>query len=77
MRIHILGVSGTFMSGIAVLAQQCGHEVTGSDMNVYPPMSTQLRDQGITLFEGIFVFYFRLKTVWPPAMFGNVCIVFG
>lgn len=52
MRIHILGVSGTFMSGIAVLAKQCGHEVTGADMNVYPPMSTQLREQGITLFEG-------------------------
>lgn len=52
MRLHILGVCGTFMSGIAVLAKQCGHEVTGSDMNVYPPMSTQLQEQGIRLFEG-------------------------
>lgn len=52
MRIHVLGVCGTFMSGLAVLAKQSGHEVTGSDMNVYPPMSTQLREQGITLLEG-------------------------
>lgn len=52
MRIHILGICGTFMSGIAVIAKQSGYEVTGSDMNVYPPMSTQLREQGITLMEG-------------------------
>lgn len=52
MRIHILGVCGTFMSGIAVIAKQSGHEVSGSDMNVYPPMSTQLQEQGIQLFEG-------------------------
>ncbi len=52
MRIHILGICGTFMGGLAVLAQQAGHIVTGCDANVYPPMSTQLREQGITLFEG-------------------------
>lgn len=52
MRLHILGICGTFMSGIAILAKQSGHEVTGSDMNVYPPMSTQLAEQGIQLFEG-------------------------
>ena len=52
MRIHILGICGTFMSGIAVIAKQCGHHVVGSDLNVYPPMSTQLKEQGITLFEG-------------------------
>lgn len=52
MRLHILGICGTFMSGIAVLAKQCGHEVTGSDANVYPPMSTQLIEQGIQLLEG-------------------------
>lgn len=52
MRLHILGVCGTFMSGIAIIARQCGHEVTGSDMNVYPPMSTQLQEQGISLLEG-------------------------
>lgn len=52
MRLHILGVCGTFMSGIALLAKQSGHEVTGSDANVYPPMSTQLEEQGIQLNEG-------------------------
>jgi UDP-N-acetylmuramate: L-alanyl-gamma-D-glutamyl-meso-diaminopimelate ligase len=52
MRLHILGIGGTFMSGIAILAKQSGHEVTGSDLNVYPPMSTQLENQGITLIEG-------------------------
>ncbi len=52
MRLHILGICGTFMSGIALLAKQSGHEVSGSDMNVYPPMSTQLAMQGIQLYEG-------------------------
>lgn len=52
MRIHILGICGTFMAGIAVLAKQLGHEVSGSDENVYPPMSTQLQTQGIILQSG-------------------------
>jgi len=52
MHIHILGICGTFMGGIAVLAKQMGYEVTGSDQNVYPPMSTQLEEQGITLIQG-------------------------
>lgn len=52
MKIHILGVCGTFMSGIAIIARQSGHQVTGSDMNVYPPMSIQLAQQGIELMEG-------------------------
>lgn len=52
MRLHILGVCGTFMSGVAVLAKQSGHEVTGSDENIYPPMSQQLNDQGIKLVTG-------------------------
>ena len=52
MRIHILGICGTFMAGLAVLAKQAGHEVSGSDQNVYPPMSTQLASQGITLLSG-------------------------
>ena len=47
MRIHILGICGTFMGGLAMLARQLGHEVTGSDANVYPPMSTLLEKQGI------------------------------
>ena len=46
MRIHILGICGTFMGGLAMLAGSLGHEVTGSDANVYPPMSTLLENQG-------------------------------
>ena len=52
MHIHILGICGTFMGGIAAIARQAGHEVTGCDANVYPPMSTQLEAQGIQLIEG-------------------------
>lgn len=52
MHIHILGICGTFMGGIAVIARQLGIEVSGSDANVYPPMSTQLQQQGIQLLEG-------------------------
>ena len=52
MHIHILGICGTFMGGIAAIARQCGHQVTGCDANVYPPMSTQLEAQGIKLIEG-------------------------
>ena len=52
MKIHILGICGTFMGGIAVIARQQGHEVSGSDENVYPPMSTQLEEQGISLYQG-------------------------
>src|SRR3972149_10947558 len=52
MYIHILGICGTFMGGIAVLAKQAGHKVTGCDANVYPPMSTQLEAQGVKLIEG-------------------------
>jgi UDP-N-acetylmuramate: L-alanyl-gamma-D-glutamyl-meso-diaminopimelate ligase len=52
MHIHILGICGTFMGGLAVLARGAGHTVTGCDAGVYPPMSTQLEAQGITLIEG-------------------------
>ncbi|REF25836.1 UDP-N-acetylmuramate: L-alanyl-gamma-D-glutamyl-meso-diaminopimelate ligase [Xenorhabdus cabanillasii] len=52
MRIHILGICGTFMGGLAILARSLGHEVTGSDANVYPPMSTLLKNQGIELIQG-------------------------
>jgi UDP-N-acetylmuramate: L-alanyl-gamma-D-glutamyl-meso-diaminopimelate ligase len=52
MHIHILGICGTFMGGLAVLAQAAGHTVTGCDANVYPPMSTQLEAQGIKLIAG-------------------------
>jgi UDP-N-acetylmuramate: L-alanyl-gamma-D-glutamyl-meso-diaminopimelate ligase len=52
MHIHILGICGTFMGGVAALAREAGHQVTGCDANVYPPMSDQLRGLGIRLTEG-------------------------
>ena len=52
MHIHILGICGTFMGGIALLARETGVRVSGSDAGVYPPMSTQLEEQGIVLHEG-------------------------
>ncbi|MBV9911521.1 MAG: UDP-N-acetylmuramate:L-alanyl-gamma-D-glutamyl-meso-diaminopimelate ligase, partial [Sinobacteraceae bacterium] len=52
MHLHILGICGTFMGGIAALARAAGHRVTGSDQNVYPPMSTQLEALGIEVQEG-------------------------
>lgn len=52
MKIHILGICGTFMGGIAAIARELGHSVSGSDQNVYPPMSSTLSDLGITLMEG-------------------------
>ncbi|CAN7479803.1 UDP-N-acetylmuramate:L-alanyl-gamma-D-glutamyl-meso-diaminopimelate ligase [Paraburkholderia hospita] len=70
MHIHILGICGTFMGGLAVLARNAGHTVTGCDAGVYPPMSTQLEAQGITLIEGWGVEQLDLK----PDLFvvGNV-----
>lgn len=52
MHIHILGICGTFMGGLAALAREAGHQVTGCDAGVYPPMSDQLRALGIELIEG-------------------------
>ncbi len=52
LHLHILGICGTFMGSLAVIAKQLGHHVTGSDANVYPPMSTQLEAQGITCLSG-------------------------
>lgn len=52
MHVHIMGICGTFMGGLAILARQLGHDVTGSDQNVYPPMSTQLEEHGIALMSG-------------------------
>jgi UDP-N-acetylmuramate: L-alanyl-gamma-D-glutamyl-meso-diaminopimelate ligase len=60
MRIHILGICGTFMGGLAMLAPR-GHEVTGSDANVYPPMSTLLEKQGILLFRA------TMPASWIPS----------
>ena len=52
MHVHILGICGTFMGGIAAIARAAGHRVTGSDRNVYPPMSTQLAALGVDVIEG-------------------------
>jgi UDP-N-acetylmuramate: L-alanyl-gamma-D-glutamyl-meso-diaminopimelate ligase len=70
MHIHILGICGTFMGGLAALAREAGHRVTGCDANVYPPMSDQLRALGIELIEGFGTDQLALK----PDMFviGNV-----
>ena len=56
MHIHVLGICGTFMGGLAAIAREAGFRVTGCDANVYPPMSDQLRALGIELIEG-----------WDPA----------
>ena len=68
--IHILGICGTFMGGIAAIAKQAGYRVTGCDANVYPPMSTQLEAQGIELISGFDASQLDLK----PDVFviGNV-----
>lgn len=70
MHIHILGICGTFMGGLALIARAAGHRVTGCDMAVYPPMSTQLEEQGIELIEGYGAEQLALK----PDLFiiGNV-----
>ncbi len=70
MHIHVLGICGSFMGGIAVLAKQAGHKVTGCDANIYPPMSTQLEKQDIALTEGFSADQVKLK----PDVFviGNV-----
>lgn len=52
MRIHILGIGGTFMSGVALLAKEAGHQVTGADLALYPPMNQQLQKAGIDYIEG-------------------------
>jgi len=61
MHLHILGICGTFMGGIAAIAKRAGHTVTGCDANVYPPMSTQLEALGIGLTDG-----------WDPGQLENV-----
>ncbi|HEX3124499.1 MAG TPA: UDP-N-acetylmuramate:L-alanyl-gamma-D-glutamyl-meso-diaminopimelate ligase [Rhodanobacteraceae bacterium] len=62
MKLHILGICGTFMGGVAVLARELGHCVEGSDQNIYPPMSTQLEQLGIALKPG-----YSAANLTPPA----------
>jgi len=72
MRVHILGICGTFMGSLAVLARQLGHTVSGSDQNVYPPMSTQLEDQGIALCQGYDPAHIEANTP-DIIVIGNTC----
>jgi UDP-N-acetylmuramate: L-alanyl-gamma-D-glutamyl-meso-diaminopimelate ligase len=70
MHLHILGIGGTFMGGLAQLAQATGHRVTGCDTAVYPPMSEQLRLAGIDLIEGFSADQLALRPDW--FVIGNV-----
>jgi UDP-N-acetylmuramate: L-alanyl-gamma-D-glutamyl-meso-diaminopimelate ligase len=70
MHLHILGICGTFMGGLAAIAREAGHRVTGCDAGVYPPMSDQLRALGIDLIEGFDPAQLSLKPdIW---VIGNV-----
>lgn len=64
MHLHILGICGTFMGSLALLARDLGHKVTGSDSNVYPPMSTQLENAGIELMQAMTVAIYSLIRTW-------------
>ena len=71
MRIHIVGICGTFMGGVALIARELGHTVTGSDLNIYPPMSDALAAEGIAVRPG----YEKAHLMPHPdlVLFGNVC----
>ncbi len=71
MHIHILGICGTFMGSLAILAKQLGYQVSGSDQHVYPPMSTQLEQQGIKLNEGYNSAHLQDKP--DMIVIGNTC----
>ena len=71
MHIHILGICGTFMGGLAALAREAGHRVTGCDAGVYPPMSDQLRALGIDLIEGFGTEQLALKPDRTVAAFAT------
>lgn len=64
MHIHILGICGTFMGSLAQLAKAQGHRVTGSDQNVYPPMSDQLEAAGIALTQGTTRRNWSRRRIW-------------
>src|SRR5262245_1203389 len=71
MRLHLIGICGTGMGSLAGLLKAAGHDVRGSDEHVYPPMSVQLHEQGITVMEG-----FRPENLdWGPeqVIVGNTC----
>src|SRR5437763_1959482 len=71
MKIHLIGIGGTGMGSLAGLLRAAGHDVRGSDEHLYPPMSTQLAEQGIPVMEG----FGRGNLAWGPerVVVGNVC----
>jgi len=71
MHIHILGICGSFMGSLAILAKQLGYQVSGSDQHVYPPMSTQLEEQGIALCQGYDPVHLQDKP--DMIVIGNTC----
>lgn len=71
MHIHILGICGTFMGSLALLARNLGHTVTGSDAAIYPPMSTQLHDAGVEILEGYKAAH--LQPAPDLVIVGNAC----
>lgn len=71
MHIHILGICGTFMGSLALLARDLGHTVTGSDTGIYPPMSTQLEDAGVEIWEGYLAEH--LEPAPDLVIVGNAC----
>lgn len=71
MHIHILGICGTFMGSLALLARDLGHTVTGSDTNIYPPMSTQLQEAGVEIWEGYLADH--LDPAPDLVVVGNAC----
>lgn len=80
MQIHILGICGVFMGSIAMLAKQMGHQVIGSDMDIYPPMSTQLQSAGIELIDGYSATQLKpspdLVIIGNTLSRGNECVEF-
>ena len=71
MKLHLIGICGTGMGSFAGLLKSAGHDVRGSDENVYPPMSTQLLAQGIEVYDG----FASANLDWAPdrVVVGNVC----
>jgi UDP-N-acetylmuramate: L-alanyl-gamma-D-glutamyl-meso-diaminopimelate ligase len=69
MNVYILGIGGTFMGGLALLARSCGHEVSGADSGIYPPMSTQLHAHGIAYVDSYDIQH--LRTAQPD------CVIIG
>mgnify|MGYP000947508552 FL=1 len=71
MHIHILGICGTFMGSLALIARDLGYQVTGSDTNIYPPMSTQLQNAGVEIWEGYLAEH--LQPAPDLVVVGNAC----